>query len=683
MFCGRNILIAAVSILLVQEFSIAASINSTNERDKRQASRCPGKFECKNSHCVKQFDICDGTVNCGDGSDEWQATCIKHNIKCPKGSFRCAYGACVDSVKKCDGVRDCADNSDELLLSCPGVKWLNGNYPECRGDEFQCRNGQCIDKYSVCDGTTDCTDQSDETVTQCNNENFGCPKNSFQCAYGGCVDQSARCNRRFDCADGSDEDEALCGTSPPAGRPTLKPLQPSASVPQQTTPIELALPTARPTPRPTPRPTQPPPTRPPVTASSKDCLVPSFPNTEYVLATCENNCQLRPNDVVNGVAVVNIVCKEPYIKPDSVIDYMFCFNGIWRPENHACVQTCDPLISPTLVSTCTLKGEKVPCTGRIRPGTLVRHQCQAGYTERGGLPLVDNECLPTGKWLRVARQSCTYRCGVVQTESGPDNSPLISYGEQANILYHPWNAGLYTRGDSSNYEHICGGTLITPYLILTAAHCLHRRTGQQRDPARMKIGLAKYYRTFNDPRDKDAQLMDVERIIVSEIYEGADLHYNYDLGIIEMKNTVRLSQYVMPACLATDSNFRLTSDMLGTVVGWGLTEDNLPSPTLQKARLPYYTQADCRDKLQQIAQNAQSTYISRDKFCAFYTNGTNVQQGDSGEGITFEFSGRQYVFGVVSTQVEHKVSTFTDLTNQLHKRFIEDVLLSIRNKYKL
>ncbi|RZF33892.1 hypothetical protein LSTR_LSTR009916 [Laodelphax striatellus] len=578
MFCRSNILFAAVSLLLVQGFSIAASSNSTYERGKRQASRCPGKFECKNSQCVKQFDICDGTVNCGDGSDEWQATCIKHNIKCPK--------------------------------------------------------------------------------------------NSFQCAYGGCVDQTARCNRRFDCADGSDEDEALCGTAPPAGRPTLRPVlaQPTAT---QATELALPPPASRPTAQPPP---PPPPARPPLVASNKDCIVPSFPNIEYSLATCENNCRLKPNDVVNDVAVVNIRCKEPFILPDSKPEYIVCFNGKWAPENHACVQTCNPLISSTLNSVCTLRGEEVSCTERIKPGTKMHHVCKPGYTPRGGLPLLDNECLDNGAWLYPSRQSCTYSCGIIQSETEPSNVPLITHGEDANILYHPWNAGLYARGDSNRYEHICGGTLITPYLILTAAHCLHRKNGAMRQPQRLRIGLAKYHRAIDDPRDSDVQLMDVERIIVSEIYEGIDFHYNYDLGVIELTTSVTLSRFVMPACIDTNGRFKLKSQHFFTVVGWGLTENNLPSPTLQKARLPYYTQSECKDKLAQIVQNPQSNVISKDKFCAFYTNGTNVQQGDSGEGITFEFDGKHYVFGVVSTQVERKVSTFTDLSNPLHKRFINEVL---------
>lgn len=31
---------------------------------------CAGKFQCSNGRCVSEFDICDGTDQCGDFSDE-------------------------------------------------------------------------------------------------------------------------------------------------------------------------------------------------------------------------------------------------------------------------------------------------------------------------------------------------------------------------------------------------------------------------------------------------------------------------------------------------------------------------------------------------------------------------------------------------------------------------------------
>jgi hypothetical protein len=73
----------------------------------------PGQFQCDNLNCTLPFKICDGTNDCGDGSDE--KDCDKR--ECEPWQFRCNNGKCIPKAWTCDQSDDCSDSSDELPLN--------------------------------------------------------------------------------------------------------------------------------------------------------------------------------------------------------------------------------------------------------------------------------------------------------------------------------------------------------------------------------------------------------------------------------------------------------------------------------------------------------------------------------------------------------------------------------------
>lgn len=73
------------------------------------------KHRCRSGECIDHEKVCDGNVDCQDGSDEEEGICLK--IHCPRG-FRCRYGACVSKDARCNTIVDCADGSDEDELLC-------------------------------------------------------------------------------------------------------------------------------------------------------------------------------------------------------------------------------------------------------------------------------------------------------------------------------------------------------------------------------------------------------------------------------------------------------------------------------------------------------------------------------------------------------------------------------------
>jgi len=84
----------------------------------------PGQFRCRYGACIPDVQMCNGHVNCADGTDESVETC--QNVKCNRNQFQCRYGACIPSTKMCNGRKDCYyDGSDESAELCliTRAKW--------------------------------------------------------------------------------------------------------------------------------------------------------------------------------------------------------------------------------------------------------------------------------------------------------------------------------------------------------------------------------------------------------------------------------------------------------------------------------------------------------------------------------------------------------------------------------
>ncbi|KAI8502448.1 hypothetical protein Bbelb_200360 [Branchiostoma belcheri] len=154
---------------------------------------------CTDGDCDVHEVICDGIVDCDDGSDE--NNCDEE---------RCQNGTTISTTRVCDGTDDCGDNSDEE------------NCCERQG-KTSCSNGQCIHsrkgcyldlelldhipchgineqatKYSTCDDIKDCSDGSDES----------CPPSA--CDNGALFHSATRCDGIDDCGDNSDEKNCDC-----------------------------------------------------------------------------------------------------------------------------------------------------------------------------------------------------------------------------------------------------------------------------------------------------------------------------------------------------------------------------------------------------------------------------------------------------------------------------------------
>ncbi|KAJ8007522.1 hypothetical protein DPEC_G00118370 [Dallia pectoralis] len=186
-----------------------------------------GQFQCAHGKkCIDQQQVCDGKVQCQDRSDEMD--CFEFSKSC---SHRCDKNSrCIPESFLCDGERDCADGSDENDCGSNGTspvpyevtsnRVLTSADPACIHPSVMCRDSTlCISETLLCDGLKDCPDGFDEEscITKCPN------RGEFRCKdRRRCIARALVCDGRSHCHDGSDEVGCPTITTPPPKTATLK-----------------------------------------------------------------------------------------------------------------------------------------------------------------------------------------------------------------------------------------------------------------------------------------------------------------------------------------------------------------------------------------------------------------------------------------------------------------------------
>ncbi|XP_036979941.1 tissue-type plasminogen activator-like [Acanthopagrus latus] len=272
---------------------------------------------------------------------------------------------------------------------------------------------------------------------------------------------------------------------------------------------------------------------------------------------------------------------------------------------------------------------------------------------------------------RIVQELCDVpKCSAPTEQPPPDVDTELTCGERSErrmykvvggsftpIESQPWVAAIFKR----RQKFLCGGTLISPCWVVTAAHCFS--DGDDTNLQDLSVYLGKT--ALNETDADKEQKFTVEKLIVHKQYN--DTTYNNDIALLRIKSRsggcAAKSASARTACLPPPHT-RLPAGIQCSIAGYGRERFMAwhYSQYLKEAQVKLISQADCKRK------SYYGDLITDNMFCAGTPDwSTDGCDGDSGGPLVCEVSGRMFLFGVVSwgdgCARENKPGVYTQVTN--------------------
>lgn len=199
-------------------------------------------------------------------------------------------------------------------------------------------------------------------------------------------------------------------------------------------------------------------------------------------------------------------------------------------------------------------------------------------------------------------------------------APRIVGGEEATPGAWPWTAALIAASAENPLNgQFCGGSLIHPEWVLTAAHCVFDRSGLLVPPSSIHVVLGRHRLS-----EAGGSRIPVSQIVPHPSYSANNS--DFDVALLHLslpapQAPIRLIRH--------DEQTMEAPNRSATVVGWGLTipgQSNSAPDALMQVSLPLVSPRTCT-----FSYGIFTNAITPSMMCAGYREGGRDScQGDSG-----------------------------------------------------
>lgn len=192
--------------------------------------------------------------------------------------------------------------------------------------------------------------------------------------------------------------------------------------------------------------------------------------------------------------------------------------------------------------------------------------------------------------------------------------PTIIGGQPAETGEWPWQAAVIVNAN------FCGGTLIHPSWLLTAAHCFYTSDKERYPTDAVQVTLGDYNLYTNEEHE---QHLTVDQVLIHPAMNLVT--YDNDIALVHLTTPAIINDYVKPIALTAnpEDEALVAPGIVATVTGWGATKESGGlAPVLREVTVPLIANAVCRQSYGMLTDNM---------LCAGYVQGgKDACAGDSG-----------------------------------------------------
>ncbi|XP_030080567.1 phenoloxidase-activating factor 2-like [Drosophila hydei] len=239
-------------------------------------------------------------------------------------------------------------------------------------------------------------------------------------------------------------------------------------------------------------------------------------------------------------------------------------------------------------------------------------------------------------------------CGM-RNPNGVRETPVKAQHDESKFGEFNWVVSVLTSSYCKSKAQICGytsvgsGSLLTPRVVLTAAHILNHRTASE-----LQVRAGEW-----DNQNEFEELPYQNQTVLSLITHEDFNHLNgyYDISILILRSPFQLNDHIGTICLPSpQANFELSRC---TVTGWGKRKiSDLSYPNImKKIEMPFVDRDKCQQQLRDNTRVGQYFELHESFVCAGGEKDKDACFGDGGSPLVCpiaNYNDRYQLVGLVS-----------------------------------